>query len=395
MTLSIAELRAKVNSQKQTNNYDSSSIFSFSKLNPGDQVKIRFIDDGEENDFFWRPRCTRTLRFNSILLANGEVVDNKTYVSVPAFNIKKGDVNISNLPENYLYYSNEDVINTKIKPFWDGTPEGQAIYNKFGRTERFIFQGFIRSEGYENKLYRFVINKDLFNVIYSFITDDEIEHTPSDPIHGRDFILKVTKKIANINGKPQEVKDYKTSKWSSIETPLNENEKKWLEENSPYVLKNFIPSKPSVEQEKIMVEMFEASYRDEPYDVAKWGKIFKPDNVFFDELGNIKDLKNNSTMTDSQNIAPKYETSVENNTSTQPVVQESSSVNQSISIDSLTKDQIMALLNQSNTVAQEAKPVEIPTQNVTQLINQHSESVAGDNPQDVIANIMNKFNIQQ
>ena len=55
MALSIAELRAKISSsQRQTSNYDSSSIFSFSKLEIGDQIRIRFVDDGEPNDFFWR-----------------------------------------------------------------------------------------------------------------------------------------------------------------------------------------------------------------------------------------------------------------------------------------------------------------------------------------------------
>lgn len=90
MALTIAELRAKINSsQRQTNNFDSSSIFSFSKLNIGDQIRIRFVEDGEANDFFWRTRSTRTLRFDSIRLLNGTVMTNRTFVSIPAFNIKK------------------------------------------------------------------------------------------------------------------------------------------------------------------------------------------------------------------------------------------------------------------------------------------------------------------
>ena len=41
MALTIAELRAKINSsQRQTNNFDSSSIFSFSKLNIGDKLEL-------------------------------------------------------------------------------------------------------------------------------------------------------------------------------------------------------------------------------------------------------------------------------------------------------------------------------------------------------------------
>ena len=137
MALDLAQMRAMINASKnKTTSYDSSSVFSFKKLNVGDQIRIRFIDDGEQNDFFWRTLCTRSLSFDSIRLANGSIVQNKTYVSVPAFNIKKGDVNISNLPENYIYYSNDDVINQKIKTLWDGTEEGSKRYNKFRCTER-------------------------------------------------------------------------------------------------------------------------------------------------------------------------------------------------------------------------------------------------------------------
>lgn len=394
MALSIAELRAKISSsQKSNSNYDSSSIFSFSKLNIGDQIRIRFVDDGEPNDFFWRTRSTRTLRFDSIKLANGTIMDNRTFVSVPAFNIKKGDVNLSNLPEDYLYYSSDDVINQKIKPLWDGTEEGTKLYNRFGRTERYIFQGFIRAEGYETKLYRFVINKDLFNVIYSFITDDEIEHTPSDMEYGRDFILKVTKKIANINGKPQEVKDYSTSKWSSNESPLTEVEKAWLSENKPFVLKNFIPSRPTKEQENVMLELFEASYNSEPYDVARWGKIFKPDNVFFDEQGNIKDVKGGKNATTVATEIPTATQHVANdvNTMAQPVINNVQPVVNNVQPNlNFNPQQAVELQNMIQQMVNTT-----PQQQMTapQLIAQNSETISDTDTQAVINNILNKFNI--
>lgn len=415
MALSIAELRAKVSSsQRQTSNFDSTSIFSFSKLEIGDQVRIRFVDDGEPNDFFWRTRATRTLRFDNVKLANGNIVENKAYVSVPAFNIKKGDVNLSNLPEDYLYYSNDDVINTKIKPLWDGTEEGQKLYNRFGRSERYVFQGFVRADGYETKLYRFVINKDLFNVIYSFISDDEILHTPSDPVYGRDFILKVTKKIANINGKPQEVKDYSTSKWSSNETPLTDAENAWLAENKPFVLKNFIPSRPTAEQEQVMLELFEASYNGEPYDVARWGKIFKPDNIFFDEQGNIKDMKGNknATTTATEVPQPMMQQPVQQpqqfvNPITQGEVNFINQMQQSMNqpMTQPIPGYVHAVYQQPQQFAQPqvvmqapvqptvAQPVAQPT--APQLISQNTVEVSGDNPQAVINDILSKFNLQQ
>lgn len=364
----LAELRAKVQkAQTKSSNYDSSSIFSFKNLNVGDQIRIRFVPDGETNDFFWRPRCTRPLQFNSIRLNNGEIVQNKTYVSVPAFNIKKGDVNLCNLPDDYLYYSNDDVIQQKIKGFWNDTDEGKALYYKFGRTERYVFQGFVRAEGYETKLYRFIINKDLFNTIYSFMTDDEINEMPSDPMHGRDFILKVTEKQASINGKTQKVKDYSTSKWSSNESPLNDQELAWLSENDPFVLKTFIPAKPTPEQEAVMLELFEASFNDEPYDVSRWFNIFKPDNVFFDDAGNIKDLKTTGEATTTATEIPSTNYT-------------SNGYNQ----------------NTWTTNTASYEPVQTqPQATAPQLIKENTVPVSGSNPNAVINDILSKFKIPQ
>lgn len=402
MALSIAELRAKVaqqqSQQQSTTNY-SSSIFSFSDLKPGDQVRIRFIDDNDEgNDLFWRTRCIRTLSFPALRLANGSVVDNKCYVDVPAFNRKPGDdkkhENDWCLPADYVYNSKDDVINTRIKPLWDGTSEGTALYNKFGRTVRRVFQGFIRSEGYETKLYRFVINPDLFNNIYSFMDDDEFEATPCDPINGREFLLKVSEKIASINGSTRAVKDYSTSKWSSKVSPLTDEENAWLANNSSYDLKNFIPSRPSIEQEKVMLEMFEASYNSEPYDVVKWGKIFKPNNVFFDEQGNIKDMKGgNTVMTNTKDITPSSVVSA-------PIVETSNTttivtptVQPSFTPEQLQQMLVMAQQTPAQPVAQTVVPTPTSAPTAPQLINQHTVDVQGDNPSDVIANIMSKFNM--
>jgi len=384
----LAELRAKVQkAQTRPTNFDSSSIFSFSKLNAGDQIRIRFVPDGEPNDFFWRPLCTRRLQFDSLRLTNGSIVQNRTYVSIPAFNLKKGEANISNLSDDYIYYSNDDVIQQKIKGFWNNTEEGKALYSKFGRTERYIFQGFVRADGYETKLYRFVINKELFNIIYSFMTDDEISDMPSDLIHGRDFILKVSEKQASIGGKTQMVKDYSTSKWSSKETPLTEEESAWLAENGYFTLKNFTSQRPTADQEDVMIELFNASYNGEPYDVARWGKIFRPDNVYFDEAGNIKDMKSSATVN-----ATAHEIPTESYT---PAV--STPAPAATAATTFTNEMLAAQLLQlaQAQAAQPAQPAAAPAPTAPQLIKENTVEVSGDTPSAVIADIMSKFKIPQ
>lgn len=388
MALSIAQMRARAQAAQnsRSTNTESSAIFQFSKLNVGDQVRIRFINDGDDNDWFWRPRSTRALEFSSIRLPNGEIVENRTFVSVPAFNTKKGETRLDNLPEEYLYKSDDDVIQQKIKGLWGDSDEEKALYKKFCKTDRYVFQGFVRSEGYEKKLYRFIINKDLYNKIYSYINDDEIEASPSDDEFGRDFILNVGSKVASINGKTQEIKDYSNSKWSSKVSPLTEEEKEWLEANNRYTLKNYIPARPTQEQEEVMIELYNASFNGEPYDVNAWGKIFRPDNVFFDEEGNIKDMKNKATQSVANEIPSVPETQPT------PVAQPSAP-----SANGFTVEQMQAMLAQMQAPTQAPQTVQVaqPTQTAPQMIAEHTESVEGQNPADIIANLMNKFNVQK
>ena len=198
MALDLKAMRAKMESKNASTQFQntstSSDIFKFGDLKVGDEIRIRFVEDADKtNSFFWRERHSRTLRFDSLLLPNGTTMMKDTYVSVPAFNLKSNETSLDDLPQEYLYKSNEDVIQQKIKGFWiDGDKTSQALYNKFGKKVTYLFQGFVRSPGYETKLYRFVINKELFNLIKTFMTDSEIEDVPCDVVNGRDFILRVS-----------------------------------------------------------------------------------------------------------------------------------------------------------------------------------------------------------
>ena len=294
MTLNLSEMRAIMaqngsgQSFKTTGNND---IFKFGDLKVGDEIKIRFLPDGDTgNTWFWRERNTRSLKFTSLLLPNGTTMVKDTYVSVPAFNLKSNEDTKDDLPPEYLYKSTDDVIQQKIKGLWiDGDKTSQALYNRFGKKVSYIFQGFVHAPGYETKIYRFIINKDLYNLIHTFLDDDEISEVPCDYEQGRDFILKVSEKNAVINGSNVKVKDYVTnSKWSSRITPLSEEEKRYIDEHGLYDLKKFLPKRPSSEQEEVMLQMYNASYDGNPYDIKNWASTFRPDNIRLDQDGNVK-----------------------------------------------------------------------------------------------------------
>ena len=140
----IEELRKKINAKIAKAESNSSSIggtiFPFNSLKAGDTVAIRFINDGEPNDVFWRERRTRTFEFPAVRQANGMIINNRCFVDVPAFNLKRDEVIYSDLPESYLYKSDEDVIQKRIKNFWGESDEEKALYYKFARRKSYVFQ---------------------------------------------------------------------------------------------------------------------------------------------------------------------------------------------------------------------------------------------------------------
>ena len=302
MTLNLSAMRAKMEqngSAQQFNSTGNTDIFKFGDLKVGDEIKIRFLEDGDtSNPFFWRERNTRSLKFSSLLLPNGTTMSKDTYVSVPAFNLKSNEDSKDDLPAEYLYKSTDDVIQQKIKGLWiDGDKTSQALYNRFGKKMTYILQGFVHAPGYETKIYRFIVNKELFGLIKTFLSDSEIEDVPCSTENGRDFILRVSEKNAVINGSNVKVKDYVTnSKWSSRVTPLTEEEKKYIEEHGLYDLKKFLPKKPTPEQEEVMLEMYNASYDGYPYDIKNWASTFRPDNIRLDQDGNVKVKEGEATV---------------------------------------------------------------------------------------------------
>jgi hypothetical protein len=417
MALSLAEMRAKMESknsaQTSQSNNGSSDIFKFGDLKAGDEVRIRFVEDSDTtNPFFWRERHSRTLRFNSLLLPSGSIMATDTFISVPAFNLKTNETNCDDLPEEYLYKSNEDVIQQKIKGFWiDGDKTSQALYNKFGKKVTYVFQGFVRSPGYETKLYRFVINKELFNLIKTFMSDSEIDDIPCHIENGRDFILKVSEKNVVINGTNTKVKDYVTqSKWSGKVSPLTGEERMFLETNGSFDLKKFLPKRPTPQQEEIMLQMYNASYDGNPYDIKNWGSTFRPDNIRLDQNGNVMSREGAATAnlgTEIPNQVGSYsqpaQQSVVNeyNPYMQGEVAFMNQMHQSMTqpLNSYTQPQTMVntplqtMVNQPQMLVD--SPVQVQTQpmRTNEYVQSVTEQVQSDSVNGTINSIMSKLNM--
>lgn len=388
MALDMAKLRQKLE-QKQNSNYQGGNqpqIFSFSKLKPGDEVSIRFVEDGDpdNNSTFWRERHTRSLYFKSIKLANGDIVNNSVYVTVPAFNLKRNEVGIDDLPEEYLFKSDEDVIQECIKPLYiPGDDVSMKQYSQNKKKVTYVFQGFVRAPGYETKLYRFIINTDLFNIITKQMR--RFKELPTHKELGVDFILSVSEKSINLNGVPKKVKDYESSSWDLNSSPLTAQELTYLEENKSFVLKDYIPKKPTTEQLQVMLEMYQASANEEPYDVVKWSKVYRPDNIQIDANGMIKNIQQSNTTNATDIPAqPVTQTVVQQvvQQAPQTVVQQVSqpvassvSTTVSIGVDSAKQPQMLV-----------DSPVQ--TKTAPQIASEVTENIQATNPTDSVNAIM-------
>lgn len=336
------------NNQRKGNS--ASNFFLFSALKPGDALKFRFVEDADKNNnFFWRKRATRTLKFNGVV-SNGQHYDGEVYVDVPAFNLKAGEID-DTIPVECQFKSSDDVIQQLIKPMWNGTEEGEAMYRKFSRKETFLYQGFVRAEGYETKLYRFLFSKKLSDQVQACITDDEqikaFPYAPVDPENGRDFTLRVKLE----NGR----KDYSSSSWGLSTNPLTEAEHKYLSENGSFNLIDFLPKRPTEEQLNIMSDMVEVICNDGAFNFDAWGSVFKPNNVFKDSEGQIK-FRAAASSTDAE-IPAKSE----------PVVPKSE----------------MAMV---------FKPKTVSTHEVNEAISANTTTVTANNVNDMVASLMAQFN---
>lgn len=353
--LSMAEMRAKLLEARQGNNANGersgSKFFQFSKMAEGSSVRIRFVEDADANNqFFWRTRAVRSLKFSG-LTHGGQFYEGDIYVDIPAFNLKKNEVD-NTLPADRAFTSAEDPIQQKIQNLWNEGEAGQETYRKFKRRSACVYRGFVREEGAETKMTYFIMSSQIQPKIEKAISDPEqieaFPELPVDPTNGRDFILKCVNKDGRRN--------YEMSDWSLKTSPLTPDELTVMQ-NDLDPLYNLLPKKPDLKQLEAMEQIYDAIVADEPFDYDKWGKIFKPNNVFEDSDGKIQIRTGNTGASSSDDVAEAA-----------PV----------------------ATTAPSFAVSQ--PPAQITTQEVNSAIKENTTTVNASNVGDMVANLMAQFN---
>jgi hypothetical protein len=276
MALSLKEIQAKLLAQDARKDRSKSggfsgdnSIYPFWNNPDGSSATIRFLPDGDEsNDFFWVERLIIKLPFQGV---KGHDTSRPVEVQVPC---------------NDMWKPGSCPITAEIRPWWkDSSLEDLA--RKYYRKKSFLFQGFVvqnpnkEDATPENPIRRFIINPSIFDAIKAILMRQDLENSPTDYESGRDFYLSKTTKGQFAN--------YSSSSWSMKERPLGVDELEAIEKFGLHNLSQFLPKKPDDAHLAAIMELFQASVEEQPYDPERWGQFYRPNGMRFDNDGNDSD----------------------------------------------------------------------------------------------------------
>ncbi|MDA9993033.1 hypothetical protein N9E09_00020 [bacterium] len=255
----LAEIRAKLLAQENKSQDNSNqsrgtdAIYPFWNMDNDSTAVIRFLpDDSPDNVFFWRERQVIKIPFAGI--AGGE--QKPLQVQVPCVEM----------------WGDTCPVHAEIRP-WFKDPSMEDLGRKYWKKRSYIFQGFVvtdpmNEDGPENPIRRFVIGPQIFKLLKSALMDPDMENLPTDYDAGTDFRLVKTQK--------GQYADYSTSNWARKERSLNESERQAIETNGLFDLNEFMPKRPSQDELRVIMEMFEASVDGELYDPMRWANFYRP-----------------------------------------------------------------------------------------------------------------------
>ena len=281
----LAEIRAKLLAQEnkaETNTNQSrgtDAIYPFWNMDNDSTAVIRFLpDESPDNVFFWRERQVIKMPFAGIVGGEQKPIT----VQVPCIEM----------------WGDTCPVHAEIRP-WFKDPSMEDLGRKYWKKRSYIFQGFVvtdpmNEETPENPIRRFVIGPQIFKLLKSALMDPDMENLPTDYDAGTDFRLVKTQK--------GQYADYSTSNWARKERSLNEAERQSIDTHGLYNLNDFMPKRPSDDELRVIMEMFEASVDGELYDPMRWGNYYRPYGVDVPE-GAAPNGASSSVVRQSQKVS--------------------------------------------------------------------------------------------
>jgi hypothetical protein len=261
MSLTLAEIRAKLQAQEDkkggasSGSFGDGTIFPHWSIEEGQTTSLRFLPDADpKNSFFWVEKAMIKLPFAGI---KGQSDSKPVIVQVPCMEM----------------WGESCPILAEVRP-WFKDKSLEEMGRKYWKKRSYLMQGFVRENPLneekvpENPIRRFVLSPSVFGLVKAALMDPELENLPTDYAAGLDFRITKTSKGG--------FADYGTSKWARKESSLSAEEAEAIEKYGLFNLTEFLPKKPTDVELQVMKEMFEASVDGQAYDADKWGQYFKP-----------------------------------------------------------------------------------------------------------------------
>lgn len=331
MALNLAQIRAKLAAQDapRENKSTPNAMIPFWNISEGDTIDFRFLPDGDEtNELFWRERDMINLWFPSI---KGGDPKKGAKVVVPCNEMFTGQP-INSCP-----------VLAEVRGWW-GNPDLEDMARKYWKKKSYLFQCFVPKnpldeESPENPIRRVILNKQVFNDVKGILTNLEIEHLPTDYVHGRDFSVTKSK---NAGG----YAEYKGN-WKFSERAHSQDETDAIAQYGLFNLGEFMPKQPTEAELQSIKEMFEASVNGEPYDPDRWAHLpWRPAGV------DQKSATSSSTVTPTVNTQPsqtQVEAPVVTETVTETTQTSTEAPQEPATSGSLSPAELMAKLKARNS----------------------------------------------
>lgn len=267
MSNKLEEMRKKLQQMEQNaeiRSTGSDAIFPHwnDQLIPvGEQARVRFLPDGnEENSFFWVERQVIKLEFPGV---KGQDASKNVRVDVPCMEM----------------WGETCPILAEVRPwFKSGDKTDEELGRKYWKKRSWLLQGFVvdcpgtEENAPENPIRRFIMSRQLFEMIKSGIMDPDFEDLPTDYENGTDFIIAVSKK--------GQYKDYTTSKWARKSRALTDEERSAIDEYGIQDLSSYLPKKPSSKELDGIFQLFQDSLDGNLYDPEEYAWLpYRPAGI--------------------------------------------------------------------------------------------------------------------
>lgn len=249
---SLAELRAKLEQDKPKERFPvDPSYYAYFNGPDKSTATLRFLCKPSDV-YFWVRRLMVRLPFQG---EKGKH-ENEVFVPIPCMEM----------------YGKKCPTQEGIKHLW-GTERDDEAKKRYKKAS-FITQFFVVNSSFEekelpnNSIRKGIFGNQIMKPIIASLMNPDMEDNPTDPILGRDYNLRKTLQGPYAN--------YNSSSWSFKTRSWNNKEQDAVSTYGYHDLEDSLPKEPTVEELRVIIEMFEASMDDQSYDSERWGNYFRP-----------------------------------------------------------------------------------------------------------------------